>query len=422
MRLVMLRFLLIIVFLLSAFAAQSAELFVRAENGQLAKALKIAKSGDILRLQAGVHKANITINLPITLIGNGKAKIVGNGLGSPIIVNAPNVIIRGLEISGSGSSHETIDSGVRLLKGATNALVENNKIIGNLVGVNIHGAKDAIVKNNIIIGRKDQRMNDRGNGIYIWNSLGAKVLGNDVSYGRDGIFVTTSKNNEYSGNRFRNLRFAIHYMYVHNTIVQDNISIGNHLGYAVMFSNKVTIKGNLSQDDRDYGIMLNYTNSSEISNNIIERTNEKCLFIYNSHKNNISTNRFEKCGIGIHFSAGSERNEIYNNSFLFNRTQVKYVGTKWVNWSVNGIGNFWSDNQAFDLNSDGIADSPYRPNDVMDRILWTQPAARSLMGSPAVQLIKWSQSAFPALLPGGVVDNAPLMQAINPIMPIWKDK
>ncbi|MHA1158634.1 MAG: nitrous oxide reductase family maturation protein NosD, partial [Alphaproteobacteria bacterium] len=55
------------------------------------------------------------------------------------------------------------------------------------------------------------------------------------------------------------------------------------------------------------------------------------------------------------------------------------------------------------------ADMPYRPNDLMDHILWTQPAARLLLGSPAVQLIRWAQSKFPSLMPGGVVDNYPLM-------------
>ncbi len=31
---------------------------------------------------------------------------------------------------------------------------------------------------------------------------------------------------------------------------------------------------------------------------------------------------------------------------------------------------------AFDLDGDGIADTAYRPNDLIDQVLWTQPAAR----------------------------------------------
>jgi nitrous oxidase accessory protein len=49
--------------------------------------------------------------------------------------------------------------------------------------------------------------------------------------------------------------------------------------------------------------------------------------------------------------------------------------------------------------------------------LWSQPAAALLMGAPAVQLIRWSQSSFPATLPGGVLDSAPLMAAPSIAVP-----
>ena len=90
---------------------------------------------------------------------------------------------------------------------------------------------------------------------------------------------------------------------------------------------------------------------------------------------------------------------------------MKYVGTRDVEWSFEGRGNYWSDHPGFDLGGDGIADSAFRPNDLMDHILWSQPAAALLTGAPAVQLIRWAQSSFPATLPGGVVDSAPLMTA-----------
>ena len=86
--------------------------------------------------------------------------------------------------------------------------------------------------------------------------------------------------------------------------------------------------------------------------------------------------RFQDCGIGIHFTAGSERNLLTGNAFIANQEQVKYVGTRFMEWSFEGRGNYWSDHPAFDLNGDGIADGVYRPNDLMDHILWSQPAAK----------------------------------------------
>jgi nitrous oxidase accessory protein len=248
------------------------------------------------------------------------------------------------------------------------------------------------------------------------------VEGNDIRWGRDGIFANTSKRNVFSGNRFRDLRFAVHYMYTNDSEVSGNISIGNHLGYALMFSKKVRVTGNVSLSDREHGIMLNYTNQSEISGNLIRGGIGKCAFLYNANKNRITENRFERCEIGIHFTAGSERNSITGNAFMGNRTQVKYVGSRWLDWSTEGRGNHWSDLAAYDVNGDGIADSAYRPNDAMDHILWTQPAAKLLLGSPAVQLVRWAQSAFPALLPGGVVDKHPLMQPIEIAVPNWENR
>ena len=172
---------------------------------------------------------------------------------------------------------------------------------------------------------------------------------------------------------------------------------------------------NQSIDDKDRGILFNYANGVKIIGNHVYAKNkpmaaEKCLFIYDSNGNDIKDNYFANCKIGVHFTAGSEKNIIQNNAFVNNQTQVKYVGTKWIDWSAGGVGNYWSDNSAFDLDGNGIADNLYRPNDLTDQILWRYPAAKLLINSPAIQVLRWAQSAFPALHPGGVVDSAPLMK------------
>ena len=389
-------------------------------GGALIEAVKSAGAGDVLRLGPGTYAGPVVIDRPMTIEGAGKAVVQGNGKGSVITVRASRVTIRGLTIRGSGSSNQTLDSAVKLPRGWRNARIENNVMLGNLVGVDVHGAINARVAGNIIVGRRDKRMNDRGNGIYVWNAPGLIVEDNDIRYGRDGIFVNTSNRDIFRNNRFRDLRFAVHYMYTHNSVVSGNISTRNHLGYAVMFSNNVKVTDNISLDDRDYGIMLNYTNNSVISGNLLKGVRDRGIFVYDAQKNRITGNRIEGCGIGIHFTAGSERNIVSGNAFVGNRIQVKYVGTKWVDWSYQGRGNYWSNFSAYDLNGDGIAEGIFRPNDAVDRVLWTQPAARLLLGSPAVQLVRWSQSAFPALLPGGVVDRHPLMRPVKMDIPDWE--
>src|SRR6056297_3083126 len=401
-----------LLFVLVASFANAAELRVPAERGALKTAVAGASPGDVLILSSGRHDGPVTLAQRITLDGQGEAAIDAGGQGSVITVTGDNITVRGLTITGSGSDHQTIDSGVQLTKTARRGVIEDNRILGNLYGVDVHGADDSIVRGNIIRGRQDRRMNDRGNGVYVWNAPGAQVIGNDIRYGRDGIFVNTSRKNVFRDNLFRDLRFAVHYMYANDSEVSGNISIGNHLGYALMFSDRVKALDNLSLNDRDHGLMLNYANSSDLRGNLV-RGAGKCTFIYNAHRNLIVGNRFENCDIGIHFTAGSERNALTGNAFVGNRTQVKYVGTTDVEWSFEGRGNYWSDHPAFDLDGDGMADSPFRPNDLMDHILWSQPAAALLVGSPAVQLVRWSQSSFPATLPGGVVDSHPLTTPVQ---------
>lgn len=380
-------------------------------GAELQAVIDAAEPGDRLRLSPGEYRGAILIDKPLTIVGMDGAEVVGDGTGTVVTVSADDATVQNLVVSGSGSSHENLDSGIKVTKRFRNARIIGNHLEGNLVGIDIHGGVDATVQGNTVVGRRDHRMNSRGNGIYIWNAPGTVVVDNSVHYGRDGIFVNTSRDNRFRKNRFRNLRFAVHYMYTHDSELTGNDSAGNHAGYAIMYSKRLVIRDNLSVGDRDHGIMLNYVNDADIAGNNVMNSEGKCLFMYNANKNTIASNRFQGCPIGVHFTAGSERNTIVGNAFVGNRNQVKYVGSRWLEWSDGKHGNYWSDHAAFDINGDGLADMPYRPNDLMDHVLWSQPSASLLLGSPAVQIIRWTLSAFPGFLPGGVVDSHPLMKA-----------
>ena len=383
-----------------------------------------AEPAEIVRLAPGIHRGPITVDRPMVLDGGGEAVVEGPGQGSVVTVTAPGAVVRGLIVRGSGTSLETMDSGVFLTRTATAARVESNRIEGNLFGVYVHGARDALVQGNRIRGRRDLRLSEAGNGISVWNAPGAVVRGNDVADVRDGIFTVTSRANRFEENRFENLRFAVHFMYTMDSMVARNVSRGNHTAFAIMFSNDVEILGNIAEASRDQGLMLQSVNGSRILGNRIlgggrasapaaigpaKDDEERCLFLFNANKNEIRGNRVERCPIGVHVTAGSTRNTIAANAFVGNRTQVKFVGTRHQEWSDQGRGNYWSDHAAFDLDGDGIADEVYRPNDLVDQLVWTTPLAKTLLNSPAVQLVRWAQTQFPALMPGGIVDSRPLM-------------
>lgn len=393
--------------------ARASQIEVPAGDG-LGAAVARAAPGDVLHLAPGLHRGAVAIATPgVTLQGAAGAIIDGGGTGNALTVTAPDTVLRGLTIRGSGMSLIGKNSGVFLGRDADRAVLEHSTLEGNLIGVYLDGPHDVLVRGNRIIGLRRLRISERGPAVSLWNTPGSRIIDNDISDGRDGVFSVTSHDNLVQGNRFRTLRFAVHFMYTNGSTVTDNVSVGNDIGYAMMYSDRLTLIGNVSDRDRDHGMLFNYANDLRIEDNVV-RGSDKCVFIYNANKNRFSGNWFEGCRIGVHFTAGSERNAITGNAFVNNRTQVMYVGTRVLDWSVRGRGNFYSDNPAFDLKGTGIASTAYRPNDLMDQVIWRAPAAKLLLNSPAVQVVRWAQSRFPAIHPGGVIDTAPLMRPPHP--------
>jgi nitrous oxidase accessory protein len=382
---------------------------VHPEADGLRQAVAAARPGDRLVVKPGSYSGPIVIDKPLVIEAAPGTLVKNGGTGTVLKVVAPDVTVRGLTLRGSGARGEKFDSGIYVEKGADRPVIEDNHVEGNLFGIVLHGCRDAVVRNNDIANRNDLWLNDRGNGIHVWDNSGSLIEGNRVRGGRDGIFIEVSHGNIIRGNRFEALRFAVHYMYANRNEVADNISIRNHVGYAIMYSDHIRVLRNVSVSDLEHGLMLHTTHHSEVAENYIYGTGEKCLFVYTSAVDEIHDNRLEACGIGVHFTGGSERNVFYGNSFVGNETQVKYTGLRLYEWSKNGRGNYWSDNAAFDLNGDGIADTAYRPNTLVDWVLWKYPLVKLLLSSPAMETLRYVQQQFPTLYPGGAIDSFPLM-------------
>lgn len=379
-------------------------------NAHLPTYLKGAKPHDVLILPNGQWKGNFIIEQPLTLKGSGQTILNAEKKGHVLHLKSPEIRIENLILKNSGQKISAMDSGIFIDKKANHSIIKNNQLENNLFGIYVWGGTSALVENNTIIGLDLKRLNDRGNGINLWNSPDTIIRGNKIYIGRDGIFTNNSKNNLFEKNEFRDLRFAVHYMYTEHSEVSHNYAENVDASYVIMFSNWIKVKNNKSASSKEHGLLLNSVNYSEIYDNQIENA-EKCSFLYNANQNNFHHNEFKNCEIGIHLTAGSENNQIHHNAFINNPQQVMYVGTRLQEWSHQNKGNYWSDNSGFDLNGDGISDTPYQPNDVLDQIVWRAPNAKVLISSPSVQLLKYMHQQFPAIYPGGAKDSYPLMRS-----------
>ena len=374
------------------------------------------------RLPAGEYAGNFRIDTSMKFACEEGAIIDAGGKGHALAIAAPEVSVEGCTLVNWGRNLTNLDSAVFVLPTAHGAIVRNNTLRGPGFGVWVDTTRDVQVLENDITGVADVRSQDRGNGIHLYSVRGARVAGNRVRDVRDGIYVGNTTKSVLENNVLEGMRYGVHYMYSHDNRVSGNLTRHTRTGYALMQSRDLVVRGNRSEDDQNYGILMNFITYSELVDNVVRGVRQgssggvmiqgaegKALFIYNSQGNRIERNRFEDSSLGIHLTAGSEGNQISSNAFINNQQQVKYVATRRQEWSVEERGNYWSDYLGWDRNGDGIGDLAYEPNDGVDRLLWIYPQARLLMNSPAIELLRWVQRIFPVMRSPGVQDSYPLM-------------
>ncbi|GGJ05995.1 nitrous oxide reductase family maturation protein NosD [Halopseudomonas pertucinogena] len=391
---------------------------------QTIDSLPLRADGNTMILPAGDYSGQFLLDEPVHLRCEPGAVLDSAGKGSLLTIRAADVTIEGCTLRNWGANLTDMNAGIFVEPSATGVTLRNNDLSGPSFGIWSDGTRHLTVEGNQVEGDRNYRSQDRGNGIHLINTNEARVVDNQVRHVRDGIYLGNSNNNLIEGNLMEDLRFGIHYMFSQSNRVIGNTTRRTRTGYALMQSRMLTVENNRSEDDRNYGILMNFITYSTITNNFVSNVQRgqtgddsmikggegKALFIYNSLFNTIEHNHFERSNLGIHLTAGSENNKISHNAFVGNEQQVKYVATRTQEWSVDGRGNFWSDYLGWDRNDDGLGDVPYEPNDNVDRLLWMYPQVRLLMNSPAIQVLRWVQRAFPVMKMQGVQDSHPLMQ------------
>lgn len=186
-------------------------------------------------------------------------------------MTASNVSIRGCTIQNWGDDLTAMDAGIVVKKTADNVVIEDNKLHGITFGIFLDASPNTKVINNEIRGVAQVRSQDRGNGIHLYAATGADVAFNIVSETRDGIYIDTSNKNTIRNNEFHHLRYGVHYMYSYSNTVSNNYTHNTRTGYALMQSKYLVVTNNRSENDENYGILINYITNSTISGNTVHR-------------------------------------------------------------------------------------------------------------------------------------------------------
>jgi len=409
----------IAIFMLPGVCA-AATLWPVAPGESIQAAIHLAAPGDTIEVKRGHYRENLHIDKPLTLRGIQRPTLDGQGKGDVIRVAAPHVTIEGFIIWNSGDHLGEQNAGVYIQPGADHALVRNCDLAYNLFGLWIEKANDVRVENNLITGKRDYMSVRRGNGIQLYNTHRAQIIGNHISFVRDALYVDVSHNAVFRDNRLHHSRYGTHYMNAYDNVWQGNDTWMNRGGLALMEVRRLTVRNNRAWANSDHGIMLRTIQDSTIENNVVAG-NQRGFFIYDAEYNTLRGNTVVDNVVGAHLWAGSKNNVVEGNDFILNREQVRYVGARDMPWGEKA-GNYWSNYLGWDRDGDGAGDVRYEANDLVDRLSWRHPMMKLLLASPAVQTLRLVGQQFPILRAPSIVDPKPRMQPHNPDWSQWRGK
>ncbi|MDO5693737.1 MAG: nitrous oxide reductase family maturation protein NosD [Pseudomonadota bacterium] len=369
-------------------------------------AIDQAAPGDTVEVLRGRYVENLRIEKTLTLRGIDRPTVSGGDKGDTIRVTAPDVVIEGMIVADSGGSLRDQNAGIYIQPGAHRAKVQNCFLNYNLFGLWIEKADDVQVLGNNITGKRDFDSAQRGNGVQLYNTKGARIVGNRVSFVRDALYIDVSHHAVFKQNRLHHSRYGTHYMNSYYNLWEDNDTWDNRGGLALMEVRNQEIRNNRAWKNSDHGIMLRTLQDAVIEGNIV-MNNGRGLFIYDVEYTTLTGNVVAENRIGVHLS-GSARNKVDDNDFIENHEQIRYGSTRDTRWGGDK-GNYWSNYRGWDRDADGRGDIPYEANDVVDRLTWRYPSVRLLLASPAVQALRMVGQQFPLLRVPSVVEQHPRM-------------
>ncbi len=356
-----------------------------------------AKAGDTVVPPPGIYAGPVTIETAITLDGQGKVTIDAGGKGSVIYLDTDSGSVRNLRLINSGDSHNDIDAGIQV-RGNFN-IIKDNIIEDTLFGIDLQQSENNILRRNHIRLR-DHELGMRGDAIRLWYSFHNKITDNVIDHARDFV-IWYSADNVVTRNRVSNGRYSLHFMYSRYNLIEDNNFVNNAVGIFLMYSDGVVLRNNtISHASGASGIGIGFKETSGL---ILERNRvmycSTGLYLdvspYDPESVNVmKDNLIAFNAIGIRFLNDWKGNHFLSNRFKGNITPIVVSGGGSANRNV-WKDNYWDDYEGFDLDHDGIGDTPHEIYAWSDRLWVDVPGARFFKGSAILEVIDFLERLAP---------------------------
>lgn len=366
--------------------------------------IDLTPPGGTLKPPPGVYAGPVVISRPLTLDGGGAVTIDGEATGTILTVRADNAVVRGVNLTNSGDSHNDMDAGILLT--ANDVLIEENTIEQTLFGIVVNQGRNNVLRNNRISSR-GQIPSLRGEGIRLWYSEGNRIENNRIENVRDTV-LTNSSNNLITGNLILNSRIAMELVFSPNNRVVNNVIRRNKNGVVNLYSDRNLIKANRIEDMRGpthSALAVKESYRVRIEENEILNCGIGITANTPTHPENIlylTGNRFGYNDIAIYFYGERGGHVIYGNRFEQNLMHVA-VSAPTSARDNEWRGNFWDDYEGFDLDADGVGDLPYSSYLYADRVWMDRPMTRFFRSSPVLELIDFVERLAPFSEPDLIV-------------------
>ena len=373
-----------------------------------------ATPGALIEVQSGTYVGDLYIDRPIRLVGRGRPLLVGSGSGSVVMVRADGVLLDGFDVDGqSGGDLGRDSSGIHVA--ARRVTIRDCRVSRSLFGIYLREADGARVEQCRIRGIPGKQPGETGSGIHVWNTDGFQLLNNDIGTVRDGIYIQSSPHGEVRGNIARDLRYGLHYMYSDDNVFEDNVFEKGDAGAALMYSRRLTFRRNQFLRNRGFasvGLLLKTCDDVLAEHNLIA-DNARGIFLEGSIRVLLKENVIAGSDVGLVLFDSATETRVVGNSFVGNLTPLALSGRR---TDTLFEGNYWSGNDAPDLDGDGRSDQPYRVAGVFDHLRGNLTAADLMSRSLAADAVAAAERAMPVLDPIPVLDRAPL--ARPPDLPV----
>jgi len=360
-----------------------------------------ASPGSILKPPPGIYAGPVLVDKPLTIDGGGQVIIDGGGKGTVFVVDTEGATLRGLDLRGSGESHDSDDACLNIR--GKHHLVEANRISDCLFGIDLKQADHNTLRANHITS-KPFDLGLRGDGLRLWYSHRNLIENNEIVDSRDMV-AWYSDHNVWRGNIGKRSRYSIHFMFAKDSLVEANEFYDNAVGVYLMYTERVHVRDNLiSHATGAAGMALGFKESSDS-----EITGNEIIYCAVGVGSDLSpfepgttlyfaNNRFAFNGIGVRFTSELGGNVLVDNSFEGNLTDVVQMGrdvagkNEWRN-------NYFSDYQGFDRDGDGFGDTPYELYAYADQIWIETPPAQFFKTSPVLELLDFLERLAPFSYP-----------------------